>query len=680
MSIFGALNAGVSGLGAQSQAMGIIADNIANVNTIAYKEVNARFSSLVTVEPTRTFHTPGGVRSNRFQAIDEQGLLQSTPNRLDLAIAGNGMFVARETANGTGSDFLFTRDGSFITDADGNVMTSTGNLFLQGLRFDTAGNLPTLAFANLETVNIQGLSVTAEPTTMMDIAANLPADDAVGSVHQITLPLFDSQGTQESLDYFFVKTGVDTWAMTGVLSGASARFADADNTAANLAATSLANETNFQFSSATGNFFGAALTGASDITVTKNNSNNTHISIAIGGETFEANFAIPNALANVTNFTYASATTTTAGATVPNINGLFTATSTVVTPGTPHTVSIDIGGTVYTATVPFVAGDELTGASSLAFVNGNDTITVNLTGAATYDLNVGGDVTALKNDLDAAFAGLNFSSGAIIDGASELAPASTLTLTASGGQTFALTIPTGGASYDLSNDTDMATLDANLTAALNGVVLTNNTVGFRMANIGFNAAGRLDSLTALNSPFVSVNANDELEFFVDYDNNAATDTTEDRNQITLDLGTFGDLDGLKQFAGDFFVAQTDQDGKRFGNFSALEITEDGLVTAVFDNGERTDIFQLAIANFSNMNGLEARSNNAFQETDFSGQAQLLLPTTAGAGAVVSGALESSTVDIAEEFTKMIVTQRAYSASARIITTADEMLEELLRIR
>lgn len=680
MSIFGALNAGVSGLGAQSQAMGIIADNIANVNTIAYKKVSARFSSLVTVEPTRTFHTPGGVRSNRFQAIDEQGLLQSTPNRLDLAIAGDGMFVVRETATGTGSDFIYTRDGSFITDADGNLMTSTGNLFLQGLRFDSAGNLPTLAFANLETINIQGLSVTAEPTTMMDIAANLPADDAIGSVHQITLPLFDSQGTQESLDYFFVKTGVDTWALTGVLSGTDTRFADADNPAANLAATALANETNFQFGSATGNFFGAALTGASDITVTKTNSNNTHISLAVGGETFEADFAIPNALTDVTNFTYTSATTTTPGATVPAINGLFTAASTVVTPGAPHTVSIDIGGTVYTATVPFVAGNELTGASSLAFVNGTDTITVNVTGASTYDIDIPGDATALKNDLDAALAGLTYSSGAIVDGTNELAPAGTLTLTASGGQTFALTIPAGGASYDLSNDTDMATLDTNLTTALNGVVLTNNTVGFRMGNIGFNAAGRLASVSALNSPYISINANNELDFFIDYDNNAATDTTADRNQITLNLGTFGGLDGLKQFAGDFFVAQTDQDGKRFGNFSTLEITDDGLVTAVFDNGERTDIFQLATSDFSNVNGLEARSNNAFQETDFSGQAQLLLPTTAGAGAIVSGALEASTVDIAEEFTKMIITQRAYSASARVITTADEMLEELLRIR
>jgi len=684
MTIFGAMNAGVSGLSAQAQAMGMIADNIANVNTIAYKGVEARFSTLVTVEPTRTFHTPGGVRSNRFQEIDQQGLLQSSPSKTDLAIAGNGMFVVREQAAATGSEFLFTRDGSFITDTNGNLMTTTGNLFLQGLRFDSSGNLPTLAFANLETVNIQGLSVTAEPTTTMDIAANLPADDPIGTVHQITLPLFDSQGTQQTMDFFYVKTATDTWALTGSPSGANTRFASNDTTTAALAASRLATEANFTFNSSTGNFFGAVQTGAGDITVTKTSSSNVNVSMVIGNDTFEANFTIPNALTDVTNFTYGSATTTTTGATVPAINGAYTAASAAVTPGSPHSIAINIGGTVYTATVPQVGGNDVTGATVLNFVNGNDTITLNLTGASSYDLDLpgpgAGTEAQFEADLNAALLGLTFNSGSIVDGVNDLAPAGTLTLTASGGQTLLLDIPAGGASYDLSADADMATLDTNLTAALNGVVLNNNTTGFRMANIGFNAGGRLNSITALNAPFISVNASDEIEFFMDFDNNAATDITADRNQITLNLGTFGQLDGLKQFAGDFFVAQTDQDGKRFGNFSTLEISEEGVVTAVFDNGERTDIYQLAIGNFANVNGLEPRSGNAFQETDFSGQAQLLLPTTAGAGAIASGALESSTVDIAEEFTKMIVTQRAYSANAKIITTADEMLEELLRIR
>ncbi|MGF1608434.1 MAG: flagellar hook-basal body complex protein [Kiloniellales bacterium] len=682
MSIFGAMNAGVSGLGAQSQAMGMIADNIANVSTVGYKGVEARFSTLVTTEPTRTFHTPGGVRSNRFQEISQQGLLLSSSSKTDLAIAGNGMFVVREQAAGTGNEFLFTRDGSFITDNAGNLMTSTGNLFLQGLRFDAAGNLPTLAFQNLETVNIQGLSSTAQPTTLMEIAANLPADDPVGSVYQITVPLYDSQGAQQNMDYFFVKTATDTWALTGVPSGPNARFADNDTTTATLAQSALAVETNFTFNSATGNYFGAVQTGAGDILVAKSTSTNTRISIVIGSETFEANFPLTNNLPVETEVAYTSSTTGLSG-TVIGAGGI------TVTPGSPVQVDIDIGGTIYTATVATDGGGgaDIALNDTLTFTDGTDTLVLTVPAGSALiglDLDDPGDLATFETALDTAFdtggTGTQFASGAIVDGTTDLNPGDTLTLTASGGQTLLLDIPAGGASYDLSNDAHLATLDANLTAALEGVVLSNNSVGFRLADIGFAANGRLDSITARNAPYASVNANDEIEFFIDFDNNAATDITADRNQITLNLGTFGQLDGLKQFAGDFFVSQTDQDGKRFGNFTTLEISEDGIVTAVFDNGARQAIYQLAIASFANMNGLEARSGNAFQETDFSGQAQLLLPTTAGAGAIASGALESSTVDIAEEFTKMIVTQRAYSASAKIITTADEMLEELLRIR
>ncbi len=680
MSIFGAMNAGVSGLGAQAQAMGMIADNIANVNTIAYKGVSARFSTLVTVEPTRTFHTPGGVRSNRFQEIDQQGLLQSSPSKTDLGIAGDGMFVVRENPTATvGGEFLFTRDGTFITDNNGNLMTSTGNLFLQGLRFDQMGNLPTQAFANLETVNIQGLSVTAEPTTTMDIAANLPADDAIGTVHQVTLPLYDSQGALQNMDYFFVKTAVDTWALTGRFSDSNTNFASNDTTTANLAATALADETNFTFNSSVGNFFGAVLTGAGDITATKTTATNTALSIAVGSETFNANFALTNNLPVETEIAYSSSTT--------GMNGTVGGGNITVTPGSPVQVDIVVGAATFTGTIPTDAGGgaDISLGQNITLTDGTDTLVLTIpAGSTLIGVDLDASVVPLQTALDLAFdtagTGTQFSSGAIVDGVADLIPGNTITLTASGGQTLLLDLAAGGASYDLSDDADLATLDANLTAALNGMVLQNGSVGFRMADIGFSATGRLQSITALNSPYMSVNANDELDFFIDFDNSAATDITQDRNQVTLNLGTFGQLDGLKQFAGDFFIGQTDQNGKRFGNFTTLEISEDGIITAVFDNGERTDIYQLALANFANVNGLEARSGNAFQETDFSGQAQLLLPNTAGAGSVVSGALEASTVDIAEEFTKMIVTQRAYSASARVITTADEMLEELLRIR
>ena len=112
----------------------------------------------------------------------------------------------------------------------------------------------------------------------------------------------------------------------------------------------------------------------------------------------------------------------------------------------------------------------------------------------------------------------------------------------------------------------------------------------------------------------------------------------------------------------------------------MTIDGEGLVTALFDNGQQQSIFQLPLALFTNPNGMLAKDGNAYSQSDHSGQPLLNSARTGSAGRIASSALEASNVDLAEEFANMIVTQRAYSASTRIISTADEMLEELVRLR
>ncbi len=102
--------------------------------------------------------------------------------------------------------------------------------------------------------------------------------------------------------------------------------------------------------------------------------------------------------------------------------------------------------------------------------------------------------------------------------------------------------------------------------------------------------------------------------------------------------------------------------------------------AIFDNGETLPIYQLPIATFPNVNGLLAKTGNVYIGSDSSGSPVLRFAKTGSAGAIASGALENSTVDIGTEFTNMIIAQRAYSATARVITTADEMLDDLVRIK
>ena len=108
--------------------------------------------------------------------------------------------------------------------------------------------------------------------------------------------------------------------------------------------------------------------------------------------------------------------------------------------------------------------------------------------------------------------------------------------------------------------------------------------------------------------------------------------------------------------------------------------EDGLITALFDNGETRPVFKIPIATFVNVNELGSRTGNVFNSTQASGDPTLRSANSGPAGAITQSALEASTVDIGEEFTKMIVVQRAFSAATKIITTADEMLDELVRLR
>ena len=102
--------------------------------------------------------------------------------------------------------------------------------------------------------------------------------------------------------------------------------------------------------------------------------------------------------------------------------------------------------------------------------------------------------------------------------------------------------------------------------------------------------------------------------------------------------------------------------------------------ALFDNGETRNIYQLPLATFTNVNNLESSSGNVWNATEASGDPTLREANNGPAGQIIQGSLEASTVDIGEEFTKMIVVQRAFSASAKIISTADDMLEELLRVK
>ncbi|NQV99635.1 MAG: flagellar hook-basal body complex protein, partial [Rhodospirillales bacterium] len=151
-------------------------------------------------------------------------------------------------------------------------------------------------------------------------------------------------------------------------------------------------------------------------------------------------------------------------------------------------------------------------------------------------------------------------------------------------------------------------------------------------------------------------------------------------QITLDFGDIASANGMTQFGGEFTPAFITQNGSQFGTFAGVTISNDGLVTALFDNGETRPVYQIPLATFVNVNSLGNRTGNVWNSTEASGDPTLRTADNGPSGQITQASLEQSTVDIGAEFTKMIVVQRAFSASAKIISTADEMLEELLRVK
>jgi flagellar hook protein FlgE len=152
----------------------------------------------------------------------------------------------------------------------------------------------------------------------------------------------------------------------------------------------------------------------------------------------------------------------------------------------------------------------------------------------------------------------------------------------------------------------------------------------------------------------------------------------DSQSIQIDLANAAG--GLTQFNSQNVVQSVNTNGTAFGNLTNIEVDDEGYVSAIFDNGVTRRIAQVAVATFSNANGLKGVNGNAYRVTNESGTYSLKTPGQGGAGSIAPSTLEASTVDLSTEFTGLITTQRAYSASSKIITTADQMLEELLSIK
>ena len=751
MSIFGAMQSGISALASQSSSMGAISDNIANVNTVGYKSNSVAFSTLVTKQSSSSLYSPGGVQSKPKQSISAQGLLSATSNSTDVAISGSGYFVVNQSANpGEGDLWAYTRAGSFSVDENG-YLKNTGGYYAQawsllpwdgnpnatvvdvnGIKYmkayyDASGNTVyindnIIDGTNLRPVNLANIGGTATPTHQISLGANLPSDDpiydptnaAAGGKRKVSALIYDSLGNASNMSLEYTKTSSNGWSMgASVPSGASSvtlyggrettgdtsqdvyyaagqlEFTKIPENGSSIAITDAGTGTTYNF---------IFTNGTATIPPDAGNTKNIAVDISAGiittsdfTKAFET--AIKNNMPSANRFTADGSTIqivqSVAGAELTidaskTLDCVQSASNPAQDTGIPtgvFTIQAIDNDIKNTARIDFnsdKAADYLNktivlDGKTYHFVN---TDTADDPDAGDYYVNIadainGGDVDVAKM-MSIFGAKLNTTatepSRFVISGSSlEILPSST-----------------GG---DITIDT------TGLGTAISGVVRDSVTNSWKSIQ---NTTATLANQFTVNGteveqgavvPAVRFNADGTPKYFyvdemaIEWANGAQNMDGDPDNgtRITLDMGNVGTNDGLTNLSGDFLTNYINQDGAKFGSYTGVSISEDGVVTALFDNGETRPIAILPLATFANANGMEALTGNTWIETDASGQAMLRQAGTNGAGEITAYSVESSNVDLATEFSNMIVTQRAYSAATKIITTADEMLDELTRM-
>jgi len=234
MSLYGALTIGVAGLSANSMALSATSSNIANVNTVGYKNQTVNFQTYLNI-PGLAGNSSAGVSALIGQDVMTQGLPTSTSSPTDMSISGNGFFVVASNPSSSAVQ-EYTRAGSFRPDENGDLKNAAG-LYLLGWKLDSQGNIPTNT-SSLSLINVSSLSGKAEATANLGIQANLQSSaTAVGTYtvgqmtsgavtpeFQRTINVYDSQGGSQPVTFSFVKTGANTWAYETAYSGPAANI------------------------------------------------------------------------------------------------------------------------------------------------------------------------------------------------------------------------------------------------------------------------------------------------------------------------------------------------------------------------------------------------------------------------------------------------------------------------
>lgn len=567
MALTSTLYTGLSGLDVNSTRLNVVGNNIANVNTVAFKASRALFKPQFYV--TDNAGSPadadfGGQNPSQrglgavVAGIEKDyspGAIETTGKNTDMAIDGDGFFVVQ------GKEQQFTRDGSFTLNQNNELVTTAGD-FVQGFGVDTSGNI---IAGKLQNVQVPLGSLTqAKATTTASFQGNLDADGAVanGASNLMSTALTDSASG----------AAPTTGSLLADLQnpGGVNEFADGDVLTLNgsRGGRDLPPLT-FTVDGATStvqdllNFYNQGL--AIDTSATTNNTPGATvvpdaIDPTIGYLSIVGNTGVDNALSLNGGFS----------STNPAMDVSFTET------GTPT------GESVYTS---YVVYDSL-----------GTPLTVNLTATLEAKSNTGTTWRFYATSAD---------------------------------------------------DTDAATFDPTAPTNPGSIVGTGT--------LSFDNDGKLTGTTTSNINLDRTNTGAKSPLGVTLDFSGMTALTSSKSQLLM----------------------SSQDGLAIGTLTSFSVGANGIVTGAFDNGLTSTLGQVAVATFDNAQGLVDKGGNMYVTGANSGVPKITGPLTLTAGAIRAGSLEGSNVDLSREFINMIVSSTGFSAASRVITTSDQLIQELL---
>jgi len=593
------LYSGVAGLKTHQTKMDVIGNNVANVNTTAYKSQSVSFSDVMYqttsyASGANAATGTGGVNAMQIglgvstgaiaTAISTSGSAQTTSNPFDIMINGDSFFVVSN-----GSDTFFTRDGSFYVDGVGNLCMRSNGYTVMGWQVDEATmSIKQDTVSSLQVMNADNMTYPPEATSLAYVSGILDKNDTnVTSTSGKTISL----GFYDSLGYAYTaKMSIHQTEIKGEYYVQLDDIIDSNG-------TSLKDIYNTDDINSI-----AKIGGSINVAVADTYNFNDNVSVTYKQMKYDvADTGITWKDAN--GNTVADAADPAAAYGVVGSTGNF----------------VDMNGLVYKT-----KDGALNQTTADAIYTTNvDTVSLD-GGATTYTL---GELQSLFENGTLNIE--DFYSGIDADTINEYSISETGVLTVSNKEV-------NGAKLVYNND-DGAFISIN-----GGKEVT------------FDFAENINGTTLQNFTDIAIDFSSSTMF-----NNSGTSTIG---------ATSGDKTGLGT-------------GRKLGEMSGISISNNGMIYASYDNGQTKLLGQIAVASFANASGLMKQGDNLYSATLNSGEFDGIgEDVTAGGGSLSTGVLEMSNVDLAAEFTEMITTQRGYQANSRIITTSDNMLEELVNLK